>query len=342
MELKELQKLEGHKDSVLSLSWNPVTGVGQVPPVFSSCSDDETVRIWQLNPSTRSWDCKAVLEEVHNGPVHSCAWAANGTGLAAACYACIVIWDREGGGYSHSATICAEDEYEVNSACWSTSGYFFASCGGDEVCLWVGTLGNDFEDLEELEGHSKDVRMVQWHPTLDVLFSCSSDSTVKVWWAETEEDSWTCVQTLDESSNGHSSTVWAFSFNAEGDKMVTCSDDLTLKIWQADIKRMQSGHGYAPWNHICTLSGYHDRPIFSVHWSREGIIASGAADGAIRLFVESKDGLMTGPSYQLLLKKDKAHDKDVNSVQWIPGEKRLLASASDDGTIKIWELTEST
>ena len=89
-----------------------------------------------------------------------------------------------------------------------------------------------------------------------------------------------------------------------------------------------------------------------------------------------------GPLYKLLLKKEKAHEMDVNSVQWSPGvsffrvylglhwkiellsikkkawqnflkkphlsvirfsfvndqEKRLLASASDDGTIKIWEL----
>ncbi|KAL2953707.1 hypothetical protein AAZX31_19G180200 [Glycine max] len=35
--------------------------------------------------------------------------------------------------------------------------------------------------------------------------------------------------------------------------------------------------------HLCTLTGYHDRTIFSVHWSREGIFASGATDDAIRL-----------------------------------------------------------
>ncbi|MFQ6631945.1 hypothetical protein Gotur_009309 [Gossypium turneri] len=123
--------------------------------------------------------------------------------------------------------------------------------------------------------------------------------------------------------SGHSSNVWSLAFNAKGDKLVTCSDDLTLKIWEADIIRMQSGDGYAPWNHLCTLSGFHDRTIFSVHWSsfnlkpivyglrplQEGIIDSGAADDAVRLFVESKDGLMNGPpSYQLLLKKEKAQD----------------------------------
>ncbi|MBA0767816.1 hypothetical protein Gotri_016672 [Gossypium trilobum] len=147
--------------------------------------------------------------------------------------------------------------------------------------------------------------------------------------------------------SGHSSTVWSLAFNAKGDKLVTYSDDLTLKIWEADIIRMQSGDGYAPWNHLCTLSGFHDRTIFSVHCSsfnlkpivyglrplQEGIIASGAADDAVRLFVESKDGstcestycvillashsliyflvlfqMIGPPLYQLLLKKEKAQD----------------------------------
>ncbi|MFS7954004.1 putative cytosolic iron-sulfur protein assembly protein, CIAO1/Cia1 [Helianthus anomalus] len=70
--------------------------------------------------------------------------------------------------------------------------------------------------------------------------------------------------------------------------------------------------------HLCTMSGYHDRTIFSVHWSREGITATGAADDAILLFVESEDHSVDGPSYKLLLNKEKAHAMDINSLQWSP------------------------
>ncbi|KHN02225.1 hypothetical protein glysoja_002249 [Glycine soja] len=45
-----------------------------------------------------------------------------------------------------------------------------------------------------------------------------------------------------------------------------------------------------------------------------------------------------GPLYKLLLKKEKARGMNINSVQWSLGEKPVLASASDDGTIKVWEL----
>ncbi|XP_060668610.1 protein CIA1 isoform X1 [Ziziphus jujuba] len=347
-ELREIQKLEGHTDRVWSLAWNPVTGVAGIPYVFASCSGDKTVRIWEQSPSTASWECKAVLEDTHTRTVRSCAWSPSGKLLATGSFdATTAIWENVGGDYECVSTLEGH-ENEVKSVSWNASGTLLATCARDKtVWIWEGEQGNEFDCVAVLQGHTQDVKMVQWHPTMDILFSCSYDNTIKVWADEGGDDDWACVQTLGEPNNcagflvsGHSSTVWALSFNHSGDKMVTCSDDLTLKIWGVDTISAQSANGYAPWRHLCTISGYHDRTIFSVHWSREDIIASGAADDAIRFFVENKDkdGLVDGPLYKLLMKEEKAHDMDVNSVQWSPGEKRLLASASDDGTIKIWEL----
>ena len=61
LELKEIQKLQGHTDRVWSLAWNPATATADVPAVFASCSGDKTVRIWEQSLSTRSWDCKVIL-----------------------------------------------------------------------------------------------------------------------------------------------------------------------------------------------------------------------------------------------------------------------------------------
>ncbi|XWS43419.1 hypothetical protein CRYUN_Cryun16bG0102000 [Craigia yunnanensis] len=291
LELKEIQQLQGHTDRVWSLAWNPATASADVPAVFASCSGDKTVRIWEQSLSTRSWDCKAVLEETHTRTVRSCAWSPSGKLLAIASFdSTTAIWENVGGDFECVSTLEGH-ENEVKSVSWNASGSLLATCGRDKtVWIWEVMPGNEFECIQVLQGHTQDVKMVQWHPTMDILFSCSYDNTVKVWWSEDADGDWSCVQTLGETSNGHSSTVWSLAFNAKGDKLVTSSDDLTLKIWEADIIRMQSGDGYAPWNHLCTLSGYHDRTIFSVHWSREGIIASGAADDVVRLFVESKEG----------------------------------------------------
>lgn len=341
VELREIQRLEGHTDRVWGLAWNPTTGgsTGK-PAMLASCSGDKTVRIWQQSTATGSFVCQAVLEETHTRTVRSCAWSPSGNLLATASFdATTAIWEQNGNEFECVSTLEGH-ENEVKSVSWNASGSLLATCSRDKtVWIWAVLPGNEFDCVSVLQGHTQDVKMVQWHPSVDVLFSCSYDNTVKVWVEDGDSDDWHCIQTIEESNNGHSSTVWSLAFNDSGDKMVSCSDDLTIKVWGTDIVRMQSGADNATWRHLCTLAGYHDRTIFSVHWSRDGIIASGAADDAIRLFVESKDGLVDGPMYRLLLKKDKAHDMDVNSVQWSFTDNKLLASASDDGSVKIWKLS---
>ncbi|CAH2065925.1 unnamed protein product [Thlaspi arvense] len=341
VELVEVQKLEGHTDRVWNVAWNPVSShAGGTSPVLASCSGDNTVRIWEQSSLSRSWTCKTVLEETHTRTVRSCAWSPSGKLLATASFdGTTAIWENFGSEFECISTLEGH-ENEVKSVSWNAAGSYLATCSRDKsVWIWEVLPGNEYDCASVLNGHTQDVKMVQWHPTTDVLFSCSYDNTIKVWWSEDDDGDYQCVQTLDESNNGHTSTVWAISFNAAGDKMVTCSDDLTLKIWETDIAKMHSGEGYVPWTHVCTLSGYHNRTIYSAHWSRDDIIASGAGDDAIRLFVDSKLDSVDGPSYNLLLTKEKAHEMDINSVQWSPGEEnRLLASASDDGMVKIWEL----
>lgn len=45
--------------------------------------------------------------------------------------------------------------------------------------------------------------------------------------------------------------------------------------------------GQLRWQLLATLSGYHQRTIFTVDWSKAGLIASGCADNAIRIFGEA-------------------------------------------------------
>lgn len=207
---------------------------------------------------------------------------------------------------------------------WSASGNLVATCSRDKsVWIWEkGVSDKDWECLSVLHGHSQDVKMVRWHPADECLISASYDDTVKVW--TEEEDDWYCQQTL----TGHSSTVWAVAFHPSGRFVASAGDDKTLLFWEFSADR----EGKKSWHRVASLSGCHDRTIFSVDWSSKGVLASAGADDKICLFKQSAGGAFTqvfaGPN---------SHRADVNCVAWDPSGS-LLASASDDNSVKLWAL----
>jgi cytosolic iron-sulfur protein assembly protein CIAO1 len=76
-----------------------------------------------------------------------------------------------------------------------------------------------------------------------------------------EDDDWTCVSTL----TGHESTVWSLAFNPDGQLMSSVSDDKTVKIWEKNEEGSKSLYSL-----VSTLTGYHERPIYSCSWSADG------------------------------------------------------------------------
>ena len=46
--------------------------------------------------------------------------------------------------------------------------------------------------------------------------------------------------------------------------------------------------------------------------------------------------------FEIKYQKENAHSQDVNSIAWNPVEDNLLASASDDGSVKLWRLEKDS
>lgn len=77
----------------------------------------------------------------------------------------------------------------------------------------------------------------------------------------------------------------------------------------------------------------------------DNIIATASADNSIHIFKYNEtinnEQAREEPTLSLLHHEKDAHLQDCNCVDWNPIEIGLLASCSDDGTVKIWNFTNA-
>jgi WD40 repeat protein len=119
--------------------------------------------------------------------------------------------------------------------------------------------------------------------------------------------------------------VGSVAFSPDGELLATASDDKTVRLWKV-------GSGQI----VNTLSGHHDI-INDVAWSADGnLLASAASDGVIIWKVSSAGGY--GAERRIVHPLVETHPVKVNSVAFDP-EETSLATADDNGTVAIWDLT---
>lgn len=328
------QTLEGHQGRVWSVKWHPKGNI------LASCGEDKSIRLW--GKEGNRWVTKTILTGGHERTIRDIAWSPNGALLASASFdATIAIWDKNSGVYECNATLEGH-ESEVKSVAWSKSGNLLSSCSRDKsVWVWEVSEDDEYDCGGVLNAHTQDVKKVLWHPHKDILASTSYDNTIKLFKEDPDDNDWTCFATL----SSHESTVWSLNFDKTGTRLATCSDDKTVKIWQEYLpgnnQEIATPNNLPVWKCVCTLSGYHKRPIYDISWSSlNDLIATACGDDTIRIFKESFGSDPNEPSFLLDVCEYRAHLQDINAIQWNPVDQSLLATASDDGEIKIWNYVE--
>jgi len=138
----------------------------------------------------------------------------------------------------------------------------------------------------------------------DLLVSCSSDRTAKLWSVSAR----TCSATLTE----HTGMVLCVAVTAEA--IATGSLDRSVRLWPAD--------GVA-----CLHTLPHPEPVYDVAMA-DDVLVTGCLDNVVRTFSVS-----TGVQTRTL----EGHTDYVNAVA-LSGS--MVVSGGDDKVVKVWALTD--
>ncbi|KAG8906733.1 Cytosolic iron-sulfur protein assembly protein [Tulasnella sp. 403] len=293
----------------------------------------------------------ATIPTGHKRAIRCVSWSPSGQNLATASFdSSVAVWehlptsDLASAGSVNGDWECVSTieghESECKGVAYSPTGTLLATCGRDKsVWIWEVQPDTEFECISVLMEHLQDVKAVAWHPVEEILASASYDNTVKLY-VDDPSDDWYPFTTL----TGHSSTVWSLSFSSCGNYLATCSDDESTMIWRRDPVSTKPDRSWEP---LGRLGGHHG-PIFSVSWAPGsaingmiGSLATAGADGRINIWsLKLQDETL---SYEIIATVEAAHESDVNCVSWCPKSSinGILASAGDDGHVKLWQLLQA-
>nr|CAH7749580.1 unnamed protein product [Callosobruchus chinensis] len=231
-----------------------------------------------------------------------------------------------------------------------------AETNGEETAPAVASTQNESMDVDTsieipsskarvLRGHESEVFICAWNPTTDLLASGSGDSTARIW------------DMSDNTASPHQLVLRHCI--QKGGTEVPSNKDVTSLDWNCDGSLLATGSydGYARiWTTEGRLSstlGQHKGPIFALKWNKRGNYILSAGVDKTTIIWDAASGLCTqqfsfhsAPALDVdwqtntsfaSCSTDQCIHNEVNAIKWDP-QGQLLASCSDDMTLKIWSM----
>ena len=317
--------LKGHTQSIRSLA---ITPDGEI---LASGSDDKTVKLWQLATGQGICTLKG-----HSKPVCAVAISSDGELLASGSEdKTIKLWQLTTGLQIGKLTLgnwFSGDSGSVYAIAISPDGEILVSLSSSgEVKLWNLKTG---QEIQRLRGDTTWIQAIAISPDGEILAAGSGDR-IKLWNLNTGRR----LRLL----KGHQSWVRTVAFSPDGQILASGSDDTTIKLWHRKTGR-----------ELCTLSG-HTRSVYSLAFSPVDYDLLGD-DGKIS-YPDSKEegGAVQEKSDRFpphsernrrtpatLEEQSISASADQASETPLPppqkrGVRQILASSSDDLTIKLWD-----
>nr|CCA22081.1 WD domaincontaining protein putative [Albugo laibachii Nc14] len=220
---------------------------------------------------------------------------------------------------------------------------------------------SDEKSIVFLSGHEKEVFGCMWNPVRNLLVSGSSDSTARIWEVSPnilpDMQSQIAPKVLHHGDGPHKD-VTTLEWSSDGNYLATGTYNGKTTIWNAEGEKKHELHD-------------HNGPVFAVRWSKTSkYLLSSSFDKSVSIWDVTKESkaqqihLHDDPILDASWKDDltyatcssdqtisiarvgdakaqfvlRGHNDAINSIRWDPTY-QLLASCSDDYTVKIWDPT---
>ncbi|QLE57672.1 caspase family protein [Nostoc sp. TCL26-01] len=234
----------------------------------------------------------------HNGWVNTVVFSPNGKIIASGGEDNLVkLWQTADGKLIKTLTA---HQGQITRVKFSPDGKIIASASGDKtIKLW----NIDGKLLQSIDAHNGQVNSINFNGNGKILASAGADNTIKLWLLDGK---------LLTTIKGHNEQIRDISFSPDNKVMASASSDKTIRLWQV--------------NNLSTLQNN----VNTVSWSNNNQnFLSGSWDGSVTIWQKATN-ISASP-----LIKFTAHQDIIEAVSFSPDHK-ILATASADKTIKIW------